>query len=69
MTEPEFICKLQEFIKKKYASNTNAAKAWVVSPQFVSKVLNAKSRPTPDMIKDMGYMKTERLIITYARIK
>ena len=69
MTEPEFICKLEEFITKKYATNTCAAKAWVVSPQFVSKVLKAQSRPTSDMIKDMGYVKTERLIVKYQKVK
>ena len=67
MTEPEFICKLQDFIKKKYRNNVNAARAWVVSPQFVSKVLNAKARPTADMIKDAGYKKSERTVIDYKR--
>ena len=69
MTEPEFICKLQDFIKKKYKNNANAARYWVVSPQFVGQVLKAKARPTADMIKDMGYKKTERTIVEYKEIK
>ena len=69
MTEPEFICKLQDFIKKKYKNNAAAAKAWVVSPQFVGQVLKSQSRPTADIIKDMGYRKTERTIVEYKRLK
>ena len=69
MTEPEFICKLQDFIKKKYKHNAGAAKAWVVSPQFVGQVLSLKARPTEGMIKDAGYEKSERTIINYKRVK
>lgn len=69
MTEPEFICKLQDFIKKKYQNNAGAAKAWIVSPQFVGQVLKAKARPTEDMIKDMGYRKTEHTVIDYKRVR
>ena len=69
MTEPEFICKLEGFIKKKYENNANAARAWVVSRQFVGQVLKAQARPTAAMIKDMGYSKTERTIVDYKRIK
>jgi hypothetical protein len=69
MTEPEFICKLQEFIYKKYKTNVEAAKKWVVSPQFVSKVVTGKSRPTQDMIDDMGFTKSERLVVDYTKVK
>ena len=69
MTEPEFICKLQDFIKKKYGNNAAAAKAWIVSPQFVGQVLAAKARPTACIIKDMGYKKTERTIVEYKKIR
>jgi len=69
MTEPEFICKLEGFIKKKYDNNANAARAWGVSRQFVGQVLKAKARPTWPMIRDMGYSKTERTIVDYKRLK
>lgn len=69
MTEPEFVCKLKDFIKNKYSNNANASKAWVVSPQFVGQVLRLKARPTAIMIADMGFEKTVTTTVIYRKIK
>lgn len=55
MPKDKFIAKLKAFISKKYLSQSRAALAWGLSPQFVSEVLKGSKNASQEILDDIGF--------------
>lgn len=50
----DVIAELRAHIARKYRTQHAAAKAWGVSQQYLSRVMNGTSLPTPEILAEMG---------------
>lgn len=69
MTENDFICRFENFVRKKsnFPSISDAAKHYGVSRQQLYNIFDAtvKAIPNDKMLEDMGLLRLERRIIRY----
>lgn len=58
---------LRVHIARKYKTQFAAAKAWGISPAYVSMILKGSKNPTSAMLEEMGYTKVTET--TYKKVK
>lgn len=69
MTEEKMRMKLLFHIKKKYGTQTEAAKQWGVQKSHVSNMITGRKRITDEVLAEMGYQKDVKWLVTYSKIK
>ena len=68
MKDDQMRLELRAHIAGKHKTQDAAAKAWKLSPAFVSMVLKGKKSPTVKMLEDAGLERVEP-VVTYRRKK
>lgn len=68
MDKKQMVRALTLHILEKYETQNEAAKAWGISPQVVSRVMNHKILPTEKMLEDVGLVMVKPEV-TYRKVK